>query len=312
MCQDIDQLGQLEVNATYLLEGLRVSPVRDPKWNSTGHQYELTWSPNSRMAGPLTDQPIRRRYNLFTISSLAAAALDTTVDLLAWVMNVGQLERFRSKQERDVVKREVRLADRTGEIELVLWGEQAEQWQAAQTVLVLQAASVKEYRGVKNLSLGRGGSYQLEPDCEGVAELTEWGGQQAGAGAGPLDQAAGELTTLEELRQAVERDRMERRVTLLASPTRLKTEKMWYRAHQPSIASIRCNKKVEQTQSGLYRHHALTLAAGQSIILLLQIHVVTATPRHNVDACLHQLPLRGQGDPSAGDGTPLHGEHVPG
>ena len=43
----------------------------------------------------------------------------------------------------------------------------------------------------------------------------------------------------------------------------------WRVWRMAGIASIRCNKKVEQTQSGLYRHHALRLAVGQSIILLL-------------------------------------------
>ena len=51
-------LDKLVVGNTYMLEGLQVKAIHgDPKWNKTGHNYELTWGQNTVAMGPCIDRP---------------------------------------------------------------------------------------------------------------------------------------------------------------------------------------------------------------------------------------------------------------
>ena len=127
--EDTSHLDKPEAGSTYMLEGLQVKPVHNPKYTTTtGHNHELTWSQNTVAPGPVTDSPVRQSYKFVPISSLEDIEADTVVDLVAWVREVGDLIQFRSKAEKDLKKREIVLADNSkggSSVNLVLWAEQA-------------------------------------------------------------------------------------------------------------------------------------------------------------------------------------------
>jgi len=252
--EDTVNLDKLEVGNTYMLEGLKVNPVNNPKWNTTGHNYELTWNQNTVSAGPVTDSPVQVSYKFVPISSLGDLEADTVVDVVAWVREVGDLLEFRSRAEKDFKKREIVLADKSkggSSVNLVLWGEQAGQFNSHDVIIAIKGAKVHEFNGTKNISLGFSGTFEIAPELPEVAELEEWASGLRGVlsqGASQLSQGnrvAGEWSTLQEIKEMLAENRSEKKFTVLACPIKIKTDNMWYRAHQPRDGKV-CRKKVTE------------------------------------------------------------------
>jgi len=255
--QDMDdtvKLDKLVVGSTYMLEGLMVKPIHNPKFNTTGHNYELTWSQNTVASGPVTDSPIQKNYNFVPISSLANTQADTVVDLLAWVREVGDLIQFRSKSEKDFKKREIVLSDNSNggtSINLVLWAEQAEQFASGDAIIAIKGAKLAEYNGVKNISLGYSGTYEVSPPVPEAEELESWASGLRGVVGMPASQGsqggivAGQWSTLQEIKDMMAENRTEKKFAIVASPIKVKTDNMWYRAHIPRDGK-RCQKKVTE------------------------------------------------------------------
>ena len=154
--EDTSHLDKLEVGSTYMMEGLQVMPVHNPRYNTTGHNYELTWCQNTVTSGPVTDCPVRQSYKFVPISSLEDTEAGTVADLVAWVREEGDLIQFRSKAEKDLKKREIVLADNSkggSSVNLVLWAEQAEQFSCHDAIIAIKGAKLAEYNGTKNISL---------------------------------------------------------------------------------------------------------------------------------------------------------------
>jgi len=256
--EDTSHLDKLEVGSTYMLENLQVKPVHNPRYNTTGHNYELTWSQNTVASGPVTDSPVRQSYKFVPISSLEDTEAGTVVDLVAWVREVGDLIQFRSKAEKDLKKREIVLADNSkggSSVNLVLWAEQAEEFSCHDAIIAIKGAKLAEYNGTKNISLGFGhGAFEVAPELPEVEELEEWArglrgvvghsGTQLSQG----NRVAGEWSTLQEIKELLAENRSEKRFTVLACPIKIKTDNMWYRAHQPRDGK-KCLKKVTENSS---------------------------------------------------------------
>jgi len=250
-------LDKLVVGNTYMMEGLQVKPINNPKWNTTGHNYELTWSQNTVVTGPVTDSPVQQSYKFVPICSLRDTQPDTVVDVVAWVREVGDLIQFRSKSEKDFKKREVVLADKSqggSSVNLVLWGKQAEEFNSADAIIAVKGAKVNEFNGTKNISLGFSGAFEVAPDIPEVAELEDWASglrgvvSQSSTQSTQGNRVAGEWSTLQEIKELLAENRTEKRFTVLGYPIKIKTDNMWYRAHTPRDGR-KCFKKVTENSS---------------------------------------------------------------
>ena len=160
---DMDSL--LEEGSTYLLTGLAVKPVRNTEYNTTGHQYELTWTQWTKVTGPLTKDTVKLNYNLVPLSQVAKLDVDTMVDVLGWVQEARQPRSIITKGGKNMVLRELILADQTANVELTLWAEKAENFSSEGRVLTVKGARVNKHQGKKTLWLNfSGGSYEMEPE----------------------------------------------------------------------------------------------------------------------------------------------------
>jgi len=255
--EDTALMDKLVVGSTYMLEGLQVKPVHNPKFNTTGHNYELTWNQNTVVGGPVTDSPVQQTYKFVPISSLFDTQPDTVVDVVAWVREMGDVIEFRSKSEKDLKKREIVLADKSqggSSVNLVLWGEQAVQFNSADAIIAIKGAKLNEFNGTKNLSLGFSGAYEVAPELPEVAELEDWASglrgivSQSSTQASQVNRVAGEWSTLQEIKELLAENRSEKKFTVLACPIKIKTENLWYRAHTPRDGK-KCFKKVWENSS---------------------------------------------------------------
>jgi len=250
-------MDKLLPGSTYMMEGMQVKPISNPKWNTTGHNYELTWNQNTVVAGPVTDDPVQQTYKFVPISSLSTTPADTVVDVVAWVREAGDLIEFRSKAEKDLKKREIVLADKSGggsSVNLVLWGNQAQEFSSADAIIAIKGAKINEFNGIKNISLGFSGTYEVAPKLPEVEELEAWASGLRGVVSQTSTQntqgtrVAGEWSTLQEIKELLAENRSEKKFTVFACPIKIKTDNMWYRAHQPRDGKM-CRKKVTENTS---------------------------------------------------------------
>ena len=109
------------------------------------------------------------------VSSLPAGTAVYTVGV---VLTPGVLTSVPYKGKH-IKQRDVVLTSPNTSIVLTLWGKIAVQFCARRKVVVVRGAWVKEYMGIKNLSLPTSGSYEVEPKgVQGVEELMAWRTQQ--------------------------------------------------------------------------------------------------------------------------------------
>ena len=242
----------LKEGGTYLVSGGKVKMVQNTAYNSTGHQYDLTWNQFTRVEGPLAGETVQLNYKFVPLAQVASLDEGAVVDVIGWVQDQGSASTFESRKSgREVTKREVVLADTTGTLVLTLWAEKAKDFKSAGKVIAVRGAKVQEFQGVKNIQTSFGGSYEVEPKVEGLAELVEWGQRQTPANANPgsVARLAGEVVTLSQVQEAVVQGRAESKFTVAASPTRINQDNLFYRAHNPA-GEGKCRKKVQE-EAGL-------------------------------------------------------------
>ena len=242
----------LKEGGTYLVSGGKVKMVQNTAYNSTGHQYDLTWNQFTRVEGPLAGETVQLNYKFVPLAQVATLDEGAVVDVIGWVQDQGSASTFESRKSgREVTKREVVLADTTGTLVLTLWAEKAKEFKSAGKVIAVRGAKVQEFQGVKNIQTSFGGSYEVEPKVEGLAELVEWGQRQTPANANPgsVARLAGEVVTLSQVQEAVVQGRAESKFTVAASPTRINQDNLFYRAHNPA-GEGKCRKKVQE-EAGL-------------------------------------------------------------
>ena len=242
----------LKEGGTYLVSGGKEKMVQNTAYNSTGHQYVLTWNQFTRVEGPLAGETVQLNYKFVPLAQVATLDEGAVVDVIGWVQDQGSASTFESRKSgREVTKREVVLADTTGTLVLTLWAEKAKEFKSAGKVIAVRGAKVQEFQGVKNIQTSFGGSYEVEPKVEGLAELVEWAQRQTPANANPgsVARLAGEVVTLSQVQEAVVQGRAESKFTVAASPTRINQDNLFYRAHNPA-GEGKCRKKVQE-EAGL-------------------------------------------------------------
>ena len=229
---DTAKLDKLIVGKTYLMENMKIQPVRERRFNVTKHDFELIWLPSTAVTGPLTSCPVQLSFSFTRIHDLQAAAADTEVSVLAWVRQAGEVLQFTARSSgRDLRKREVLLADSSGgggaSIALVLWAEDADTFSGQDKIIAIRKATVKEFNGVKNLNFSRGASYEEAPPCPELAELERWvKGARAAArevvpSPGQAAPASGPLTTIQEIKDAMAEDKAEKKFVIAAFPVKV-------------------------------------------------------------------------------------------
>jgi len=197
--------------------------------------------------GPLAGPPVQLNYNFVPLARVAELDEGAVVDVMGWVQDPGSATTFESRKSgREVTKREVVLADTTGSLVLTLWAEKAKEFSSEGKVIAVRGAKVQEFQGVKNIQTSFGGSYEVEPNVEGVAELVAWGKEQRPTNnSGSVARLAGEVVTLSQVQDAVIQGRPESKFTVAASPTRINQDNLFYRAHNP-VGDGKCRKKVQE------------------------------------------------------------------
>jgi len=253
-----DMDDKLVNGSTYLISGAKVTQVRDSRYNSTNHLYELSYGQYTKITGPLLNSAVTVNYKFIPISSIREKENDSIVDICGWVRQTGDLVEFRSRNGSELKKRElVLMDDSTGDncVTLTLWETFAQQFDSHNRVITLKAAKVSEWNNTKTLNLGAWfkGSYEVEPESvPGVVDMIDWAATQAATQ--PLNNTRGtqeELTTIRDLKDELMAHKGEKRCRVFGWVTIIKHENTFYRACTPRDGK-KCQKKVLEAENGRF------------------------------------------------------------
>jgi len=116
------------------------------------------------------------RYNFTTLADLQSCEVNTTVDALGILQNIGEVSEIVSKTtSKPYNKREITIADNTGyNVRLTIWGNTAQTFEAApESVIAFKGLKVSDFGG-RTLSLLSSGTMSIDPDIDEAHKLKGW------------------------------------------------------------------------------------------------------------------------------------------
>lgn len=249
----------LELNKTYYLSGFKINTANE-RFSTTKHQFELMFTQNSMIEECLdAPQIATSMYNFIKIKEIEHCEVNSTVDLIAVLKEVSDVNEFvSSKTQKELQKREVILVDTSmASVRVTFWGQEAIDFNyPVGSVIQGRGFRVGEFQG-KTLSTGAITSFVINPEAPQGYEMRDWWHSQGqnsqfqplsgnGGGSNFSGEPVGEwpLMTLSEIvnRAPPEAD-MPEKFSCRATITFIRDG-----ATYPACPTDKCNKKL--TDSG--------------------------------------------------------------
>mmetsp|Transcript_26812 Transcript_26812/g.80773 ORF Transcript_26812/g.80773 Transcript_26812/m.80773 type:complete len:458 (+) Transcript_26812:66-1439(+) len=261
----------LQVGKCYSLSRGSVR-IANRQFNPCNHRYEISFDKMAEVEQVADDGAIDAvKLSLTDIRSLQSRTLPCNVDLCGIVTASGPVVAFTSREGKELVKREITIADDTAtSIGVTLWGERAKQEGSTlegHPVACLKGVVVKEWNGGRSGSLSESGALVLKPTVAEAQRVQQWwaqGGEAqtltplsvAGGGAGGARAANAKPMDLTELRRASEQVLHQPelfsvvcRLALVQFSKKGETQPLYYEACQElrEGKSLPCNRRVDSS-----------------------------------------------------------------
>jgi len=158
---------KLEAGKCFTLKGASIK-IANKQFNNLSHRYELTFDQNAQVLEAADDTAIEAyKLTISDLRSLQSKTLPCNVDLCGVVTSAGPVVSFTSKDGKELVKRELIIADDTAmTMTMALWGDRAKQDDkdfAGNPVIGLKGVVIKEFLGGRSGSLLQGGHLIMKP-----------------------------------------------------------------------------------------------------------------------------------------------------
>jgi len=169
---------QLEVGKCFVLSRGSVK-VANRQFNPCNHRYELTFDKEALVALAADDAEIKTmQFNFIDLRVLQNKTLPAKADLCGVVVAFKPAFSFKSRDGKDLVKREVTLADDTAtSIDVTLWGERAQEPDSkfeGKPVIAFKSVLVKEWNGGRGGSLLQDGLMVFNPSGPEAERIQKW------------------------------------------------------------------------------------------------------------------------------------------
>eukprot|EP00933_Yihiella_yeosuensis_P015956 TRINITY_DN1377_c1_g1_i1.p1 TRINITY_DN1377_c1_g1~~TRINITY_DN1377_c1_g1_i1.p1 ORF type:complete len:467 (+),score=129.39 TRINITY_DN1377_c1_g1_i1:62-1462(+) len=248
--------------------------VANRQYNTTNHRYELTFDKEVIIEEVEDNASIENfKLNLSTLKAVQGKALPATVDLCGVIVSFKEALAFTSKDGKDLVKREIVLADDTAHsMSVTLWGDRAKQEDTnfeGNRVICIKGVIVKEWNGGRTGSLLEAGELVLIPTIPEAETVRKWWSE--GGSSQPLtplsqdSPAAGAISgrapaaksgTFADVRRAAEMQvsgtenfSVVCRLALVQTKKQGEDQPLYYMACQEPRegSSLLCNKRVDSS-----------------------------------------------------------------
>lgn len=168
----------LEVGKCYVLTKGSVK-VANRQYNQCNHRYELIFDKDALVAPAANDIEIKTmQFNFTDLRALQSKTLPATVALCGVVVSFKPLFSFKSRDGKDLIKREVTVADDTAtSIDITLWGERAQLPDATfegKPLVAIKSVIVKEWNGGRAGSLLQDGLLEFKPTGVEAERILKW------------------------------------------------------------------------------------------------------------------------------------------
>ncbi|KAJ7709439.1 hypothetical protein B0H17DRAFT_998734 [Mycena rosella] len=251
---------RLQEGKVYYISRARVN-IAKKQFSHLSNEYELGLEKNTEVEEcfDLANVPVVK-YNFVPLKNLESQSKDSTCDVIGLVREVSDLSTITSKAtNREIIKREITLVD-TSEfsVRMTLWGKQAEQFDAPESVIAFKSVKVGDYGG-RSLSFFSSSTMSINPDIPEAHVLRGWYDEagknttyqaHSSSGGGGMERGGfvrSEIRSLTDVKQSElgvgdQVDYFSTRATVLF----VKAEPMWY----PACQKPDCNKKVTENEEG--------------------------------------------------------------
>lgn len=263
---------KLEASKCFTFKGGNIK-IANTQFNSLSHRYELSFDQNSQVIECADDAQIEAyKLTVSDLKSLQSKMLPCNVDLCGVITSAGPSESFTSKDGKELVKREVTLADDTGMTMLVtLWGDRAKQEDkvfGGHPAIGLKGVVIKEFQGGRSGSLLAGGHLVMNPAFPEALKVQQWwfhgGGStqnltslsQTAGGSGVARSFNAKPMNLAEMRRASdglseqpEHYSIVCRLAMVQTRKQGETQPLYYLACQEPKEGrgVPCNRRVDST-----------------------------------------------------------------
>jgi replication factor A1 len=203
---------------TFSKGGVRIA---NRQFNMCNHRYELVFDKMGEVEEVKDDARIETvKFSFTDLRRVQSRPLPCTVDLCGVITSFESMYSFTSKDGKNLVKREITIADDTAiSMGVTLWGERAQQEDSVfqnNPVACLKGVSVKEWNGGRSGSLLEAGMLQLNPTLPEATKVKQWWSQGGstqeltaltaarGSGGGMGRAPSGKPMDITDMRQASE------------------------------------------------------------------------------------------------------------
>eukprot|EP00931_Biecheleriopsis_adriatica_P098850 TRINITY_DN7300_c0_g2_i1.p1 TRINITY_DN7300_c0_g2~~TRINITY_DN7300_c0_g2_i1.p1 ORF type:complete len:490 (-),score=128.83 TRINITY_DN7300_c0_g2_i1:170-1564(-) len=241
------------------------------EYNRTSHKYEIIFDKEAIVEEVADDAGIDALKCVFSgLRSVASKTLPCTVDLCGVVVSFKQPVSFTSKDGKELVKREIIVADDTAtSMSVTLWGERAQKEDKVfddNPVICLKGVSVKEWNGSRAGSLISDGALLFDYKGAEVDRVREWwssGGSSATltalsqeGSAGVPRAPRGRPASLTDVRMAAEQGVADQeifsvvcRLAVVQTKKQGESQPLYYMACQEPKQNnnLPCNRRVDQS-----------------------------------------------------------------
>jgi len=153
--------------------------VANRQYNRCNHRYELVFDRDAVIEASTDDAKIKTvSYDIVNLKVVQSRSLPCSVDLCGVIVSFRQPLAFTSKAGRELIKREITLADDTKtSMSVALWGERAKMEDKTfegNPVVCLKGVSLNEFQGGRSGSLSESGGMDFKADVPEVKRLQQW------------------------------------------------------------------------------------------------------------------------------------------
>ena len=233
------------------------------QFSNLPNDYELVFERDTVVERATDQENVPQvRYNFTNVNDLQSVEKDATIDIIAVLKEVGNVEQIVSKStQKPYDKRELTLVDDSGySVRFTIWGKQAVSFDAnPESIIAAKGVKVSDFNG-RSLSLLSSGSLTTDPDIQEAHKLKGWYDSQgrtenfashsnlvsAGAAGGRQDPTKTVAQIREEQLGMSEEPAY---FSVKATIVYIKQDSFSY----PACSNEGCNKKVIESGDGTWR-----------------------------------------------------------
>lgn len=243
--------------------------IANRQFNPCNHRYEITFDKESIVAEAKDDGDIKAfQYNFVDLRAVQSKTLPAKVDLCGVVSSFKSVISFKSKDGKDLVKREITLVDDTAtSMDVTLWGDRANTEESkfeGRPLLAIKGVIVKEWNGGRSGSLLQEGVLTFDPEGLEAERVMKWwkeGGSSqqiaalsvsggGGAGRNAKDVSLGEIRqVVETIPEKPELYNVVSRLAIVQTRKQGEIQPLTYLActNPKEGSSLLCNRRVDES-----------------------------------------------------------------